>query len=86
MMTTTSMELQELLNSPAMTAPPGMHHNFVNPTNLNTELYVAVIMCLTISVLAVGMRMWTKTRLVRKVLLEDCSSFHHCLSTLKHDD
>ena len=68
-----SMELRILLNSPAMAAPPGMQHNFVNPANLNAEGYAAVITCLAVSVLAVGIRMWTKVRLVRKVLLEDCN-------------
>lgn len=84
MTTTESIELQKLLDGPAMAAPPGMHHNYVNPTNLNAQFYVAVIICLTVSVLAVCMRMWTKIRLVRKIVLEDCNPPSHCSNALKH--
>lgn len=56
-----------------MAAPPGMHHNFVNPTNMKTKARIITIFCLLLSVLAVGMRVWTKTRVVRRVVLEDCS-------------
>lgn len=74
MMQRASTELQTLLDKPAMNAPPGMHHNFINPTNMRNQNYGITIFCLSLSVLAVGMRMWTKTRVVRRVVLEDCSS------------
>lgn len=64
--------LQKALDGPAMAPPPGVKPNFVNPPNLEKEFYVDLILCLTISVLAVCMRMWTKARLVRKVHTEDC--------------
>ncbi len=67
------MELQKMLDGPAIAAPPGTHHNFVNPASFQTESNVVVGICLAVSVLAVGMRMWTKLRLVRKVVLEDCN-------------
>ena len=57
-----------------MAPPPGMHSNFVNPSNLKVEGYILVTFCLTVSTLVVGMRMWTKARLLRRVVLEDCSS------------
>lgn len=62
------------LNGPAMPAPPGMYSNFVNPSNLKTEGLVVVTFCLILSTLVVGMRMWTKSRVVRKIVLEDCKS------------
>ena len=69
------------LDGPAMIAPPGMHHNFFNPTNQRTAYRSVVIFCLILSVLAVSMRMWTKIRVVRKVFLEDCkSAFFHSKS------
>lgn len=67
-------QLQKLLNGPGMAPPPGIKPNFVNPPNLEKEFYIDLILCLTISVLVVGMRMWTKARLVRKVVIEDCKS------------
>lgn len=74
--TTTSLSAQQLLqkalDGPAMAPPPGVKPNFVNPPNLEKEFYVDLILCLTISVLVVCMRMWTKARLVRKIQIEDC--------------
>ena len=64
--------LQKALDGPAMAPPPGVKPNFVNPPNLEKEFYADLILCLTISVLVVCMRMWTKARLVRKVQIEDC--------------
>lgn len=64
--------LQKALDGPAMALPPGVKPNFVNPPNLEKDFYVDLILCLTISVLVVCMRMWTKARLVRKVQIEDC--------------
>lgn len=71
------MEPQTFLNNPAMIAPPGEHYNFLNPPNRNTASQGVIVSCLILSVLAVGMRMWTKTRVVRKVVWEDCKSTSH---------
>lgn len=67
-----STEARTSLDDPAMVAPPGMHHNFLNPANREAAYRSIFIFCLVLSVLAVGMRMWTKTRVIRKVVLEDC--------------
>lgn len=64
--------LQKALDGPAMAPPPGIIPNYVDPPNLEKEFYIDLILCLTISVLVVSMRMWTKARLVRKVQIEDC--------------
>ena len=66
--------LQKALDGPAMAPPPGVKPNFVNPPNLEKELYIDLILCLTIAVLVVCMRMWTKARLMGKVQIEDCKS------------
>lgn len=79
--------LQKALDGPAMTPPPGVKPNFVNPPNLEKEFYIDLILCLTISVLVVCMRMWTKARLVRKVQIEDCKKLPSpvfALSSLSH--
>ena len=60
------------VNSPAMPAPPGLHSDLVNPSDLNTEGLILIIICLTLSTLVVGMRVWTKSRLIGKMVLEDC--------------
>lgn len=74
------------LSDPAMPAPPGMYSNFVNPSNLKTEGLVLVTICLILSTLVVSMRMWTKSRVVRKVVLEDCKSTFLHSSLLKFAD
>ena len=66
--------LQKLLDGPAMAPPPGIKPNFVNPPNLDKEFYIDLILCLTISVLAVCMRVWTKARVMRKFQIEDCKT------------
>lgn len=78
MMETVSEEL--MLNGPAMEPPLGMQPNFVNPANLKTEGLILVVLSLVASTLVVSMRMWTKTRLVRKVVLEDCKPTPLCWS------
>lgn len=49
MAATKSPLTEDVLNSPAMAAPPGLAYNFVNPPNLDTEYYIDLLICLTIS-------------------------------------
>lgn len=64
-------KLQKLLNGPALVAPPGVQHNFANPSNSNKNYYVNISLCLAIASLAVLMRLWTTIFLIRKVRMED---------------
>lgn len=72
--TTRSIKMQKMPEGFGETAPRGRYSRYPNPADLRMEGYAAVVICLTISVLAVAMRMWTKIRLVRKMVLEDCNS------------
>ena len=72
MAATKAQILENLLNSPALEAPPGLTHNFVNPPNLETAFYIDVVLSITISFLVVCIRIWTKARLIRKFGREDC--------------
>lgn len=75
-MAATTLSLEKLLiELPALPAPPGVTHNYINPSDLKTNFYIDLVICLTISSLAVCMRMWTKARLIRKVGREDCKNF-----------
>lgn len=69
---TKHITLDHMLDLPALAAPPGLTHNFVNPSDMETEYYIALILSLTISILVVCMRMWTKAHLIQKVGREDC--------------
>lgn len=72
MATTNVLLLEQMLNLPALAAPPGLTHNFVDPSDLETETYIGLTLCFTVSLLVVCMRMWTKARLVRNFGREDC--------------
>lgn len=74
-MTATKLFPEQILNLPALEAPPGATNSFINPPDLETDFYIDLILCLIISSLAVGMRMWTKARLIQKVGREDCKEF-----------
>jgi hypothetical protein len=60
------MNPQSLLDERAMTAPPGVSDNFVNSINMTSKGYAVITTCLVVSVLAVGMRLWKKTRLIQQ--------------------
>lgn len=72
MTATNSLLLEHILDLPALAAPPGLTHNFVNPPDLETEYHITLLLCMTISFLVVCMRIWTKARLIRKFGREDC--------------
>ena len=72
MAATKAQLLEHKLNLPALAAPPGLTHKFVNPSNLETAYYIDVVLCMTVSSLVVCMRIWTKARLIRKFGREDC--------------
>lgn len=75
MATRESLLLERALNLPALAAPPGFTTNLINPSNLETEFYIDLVLCLIISSLAVCMRMWTKACLIQKFGREDCKEF-----------
>lgn len=77
MAATKPVPLELMLELPALIAPPGVNYSFVNPPNLRTDFYIDLVLCLTISSLAVSMRVWTKARLIKKFGREDCKTFLH---------
>ncbi|KAH6637888.1 hypothetical protein C7974DRAFT_451058 [Boeremia exigua] len=61
--------LEKFLNAPALEPPPGVKPNFKNPDNLShPEL---AVLQLTITTLVVWMRIFTKIRVLKRVLAED---------------
>lgn len=53
--------------------PPEVVPNFSDPDNLNTEIIVVLTLSLTLSTLAVSMRIWTKCVATRQLVIEDCT-------------
>lgn len=77
MILTTRIPKKLRLGDPAIPPPPGKYSDLVNPPNLKTEGFVLMTFCLILSTLVVSMRMWTKSRVIRKIVLEDCKSILH---------
>ncbi|KAJ8105749.1 hypothetical protein OPT61_g9993 [Boeremia exigua] len=61
--------IDALLDGPALAPPPGVTPNFVNPANLShPEL---AVLQLTLATLVVWMRIYTKLRVLKRMLAED---------------
>ena len=61
-----------LLDGPAAAPPPGHVPNFIDPPTLFDWYIVTITLCVSISTLAIVMRVYTKAVLMRKVASEDC--------------
>ena len=68
----TPEQLQELLNGPAGTPPLHVQPNFDNPTSLHVYAIPTLVLSLTISTVALVVRMYTKLRIIRSLVVEDC--------------
>lgn len=67
-----SVEIQKLLNGPALAPPPGVIPNFVNPDNAFVSYVVTVVLCVSTSTLVFWMRMYTKIYILQRLGWEDC--------------
>lgn len=66
--------IDAILDGPAIAPPPGVKPNFEHPDNLShPEL---AVLQLVVATVVVGMRVYTKLGVVRKMLAEDCV-YHH---------
>ena len=68
-----SADIQAMvLKGPAMAPPNGQKTNFVDPPNIYAYYILTTTMCVTISTLALAMRMYTKISIMRRFGREDC--------------
>ncbi|KAF1840581.1 P-loop containing nucleoside triphosphate hydrolase protein [Cucurbitaria berberidis CBS 394.84] len=65
-----AIDTEALLDLPALAPPPGVTPNFKNPRNLSAPALAMLQLMLTS--LVVGMRLYTKKFIVKKMLAEDC--------------
>lgn len=70
-------ELEALLNGPAGTPPAGVQPNFDDPANLNTIIYITKTIALTLTTLAVLIRVYTRHVLIRSMGHDDCMFWYH---------
>ena len=58
--------------TPAGMPPPGVTPNLVDPPSMWHVILPTVVLALTFSISFVGIRLFTKIRILRKVSHEDC--------------
>lgn len=56
----------------ARAPPPGVKPNFINPESRQNEMVAANAACLTIGILFLLMRLWTRLFLTRSIGWDDC--------------
>lgn len=65
-----------LLNGPAGTPPAGVQSNFDNPANLNTIIYLTKTIALTLTTVAIFIRIYTRHVIIRSLGYDDCMLGH----------
>lgn len=65
-------QAMDILDTPALAPPPGITPNFATPENLSYP--EMAILQLVVTTLVVGLRLYTKGVILRKVMSEDCKS------------
>lgn len=65
-------QAMDILDEPALAPPPGVTPNFATPENLSYP--EMAILQLVVTTLVVGLRLYTKGVILRKVMSEDCKS------------
>jgi hypothetical protein len=66
------LDRDTILQLPALTPPPGVEANFVDSYNMRSMSLARNIAIISITTLAVWMRLFTKVEIVKKLHVEDC--------------
>ena len=64
--------IEAILNGPALTPPAGVQPNFDNPANLDTIIIMIETIVLTLTSLAVLIRIYTRHHLSHPMGYDDC--------------
>ena len=62
----------DLDSIPAMIPPAGVVPNFVDPPTTAPQLYELLLFLLSIATVALAARLFTKVKIMKAVLIEDC--------------
>lgn len=65
------MDDSALANIPAQAPPPGVTSNFINPPSQRTAIIVLQTVFLFLSLSAVSIRVWVRTRIIKLWGAED---------------
>ena len=64
--------IPDVLAIPAVPPPQGLSSNLINPYSTNSHLIVTYSVCLTVVILSVAIRTFTKAYVLREMRVEDC--------------
>jgi len=70
----TAQQREKILDSPAARPPPGVTPNFEHPINHKEIAYGMLAFYLILVNISVGIRLYTKWKIMRKVVMEDSKS------------
>lgn len=56
--------------------PPGVIPNFTNPDSIAYQLIIVAAICPAVALVFLGLRLYTKLRILKQLLLDDCKSVH----------
>ena len=73
-----TMDLDVLAHTPALEPPKGVTSNFVDPYSLQPLMIGIVVLCLVLTAIAIGMRVYTRVRTV-KTRWEECKGTPYSL-------
>ena len=62
------------VDMPAMTPPAGVQPNFVNPPSLEPLSIAVIVLCLSLTLIALCIKLFTKLW-IKSLRIEDCMSF-----------
>ena len=60
------------ISGSAIPPPPGITPNLVNPSDHTKESIILHTVCLTLVTIAVGIRLYTRALITRKIGADDC--------------
>lgn len=66
---------QAILNGPAETPPDGTIPDFTNPPNRNGVALAIIVVCISLTALALLCRVYSRAFLVKRLHIEDCPFF-----------
>ena len=69
----TTQELDALSDVPALSPPPGVQSNFVNPENQSLSFYIVTSILFVSMVIFFLNRVYTKLLIIRKYSWDDCT-------------
>ena len=66
--------MSQVTEPAAIAAPPGVTPNFLNPPSAQNTNIICQAACLSLSTIVVWLRLYTRIRITRSLVLADCKA------------